>query len=137
MSTPVRLDDVLVRNAMTEGQLNRRSAPKQIELWAELGRMIADQVAPEDMIALTQGLKRVRVESVEARPPTAEALWDDVDTARESGELSRQLREDRVVYQASPHHPGWLEAIHPDGRRVTGTFREGRFEPRDGSGHAA
>lgn len=137
MSTPVRLDNELVRSAATEGQLNRRSTPRQIEYWAELGRLIADQVAPEDMMALTQGLKRVRVESVEARPPTAEALWDEVDTARESGELGRRLREDRVVYQASPRHPGWLEAIHPDGRRVTGTFREGRFEPMDGSGHAA
>jgi len=137
MSVPVRLEDHLVRHAAAEGQVNRRSTPKQIELWAELGRIIADQVSPEDMIALTQGLKKIRLERVQAQPPTSEALWDDVETARETGELGRQVRQDRVVYQASPTHPGYLEAIHPDGTRETGVFRQGKFRKSDGRDHAA
>ncbi|MDX1589013.1 MAG: hypothetical protein R3296_08750 [Oleiphilaceae bacterium] len=137
MSIPVRLDDRLVRHAAAEGQISHRSTPKQIELWAELGRRIADTISPQDVLALTQGLKTVRLERVNARPPATDQLWDQVDSARESGTLSQQIRQDRVVYQASTRHPGYLEALHPDGTRVTGEFRDGVFVKADGRDHAA
>lgn len=42
MSTAIKLDDKLVEAARIHGEAESRSAPKQIEYWARLGR-IAEQ----------------------------------------------------------------------------------------------
>lgn len=137
MTTPVRLEDTLVRRAAAEAQVHRRSTPKQIEFWAEIGRTIADAVSAEDLIAIAQGIRTVRVEAVVAEPVTSEELWAEVDTARESGDLGRSIARGRIVYQASETHPGMLDAIYPDGHRVVGNFRDGHFIARDGRDDAA
>nr|BBJ04579.1 hypothetical protein YBY_24280 [Marinobacter nauticus] len=41
MATAIRIDDKLIREALAEAQVQRRSAPKQIEYWAEIGRIVA------------------------------------------------------------------------------------------------
>jgi len=128
MTTAVRLDDTLVRHAAAEGAVHRRSTPKQIEYWAEIGRAVAGEVSAEDLIAIVQGIRQVSVEPVVAEPLTSEDLWAEVDQARESGELSRSIARGRVVYQASDDKPGYLQAIHPDGTREVGQFRNGRFK---------
>ncbi len=128
MSIPVRLDEILVRHAAAEGQVQRRSVPKQIELWAEIGRSIASNVNAEDLLALTQGLKKVKVERVEAEPLESDTLWADVDKARESGKLGRDIKRNRTVYQASATHAGYLEALYPNGSSAIGGFVNGTFE---------
>ena len=42
MATSVRLDDDLVSEAKVYGNASKRSVPKQIEHWAEIGRMAED-----------------------------------------------------------------------------------------------
>lgn len=128
MSIPVRLDEMLVRHAAAEGQVQRRSVPKQIELWAEIGRSIANEVNAEDLMALTQGLKKVRVERVEPEPLESENLWAEVDQARDSGKLGKDIKRNRTVYQASTTHAGYLEALYPNGSRAIGRFVNGTFE---------
>ncbi|GGY67009.1 TA system antitoxin ParD family protein [Marinobacter zhanjiangensis] len=137
MTTAVRLEDTLVRHASAEGQVQRRSTPKQIEFWAEIGRAVAGEVSAEDLIAISQGIRKVKVEPVMPEPVTSDDIWADVEADRESGGLSRHIARDRIVYQASTSRPGYLEAIYPDGQKVTGQFRNGRFEPLSGQGHAA
>lgn len=137
MTTAVRLDDTLVRYAAAEGAVQRRSTPKQIEYWAEIGRVVAGEVSAEDLIAILQGIRQVTVEPVVAEPLTSEDLWAEVDQARKSGELSRAIAGGRVVYQASDEKPGYLQAIHPDGTREVGQFRNGRFEALNKRDHAA
>lgn len=128
MSIPVRLDELLVRHAAAESQVQRRSVPKQIELWAEIGRSIASNVNAEDLLALSQGLKKVTVERVEAEPLESEALWADVDKARESGKLGSDIKRNSTVYQASTIHTGYLEALYPNGSSAVGRFVNGTFE---------
>ena len=128
MSIPVRLDEVLVRHAAAEAQVQRRSVPKQIELWAEIGRSIAQDVNAEDLLALTQGLKKVKLERVEPKPLTSDNLWAEVDCARDSGKLGKDLKRNRTVYQASATHAGYLEALYPNGSRAVGHFVNGTFE---------
>lgn len=128
MTTAVRLDDTLVRHAAAEAAVQRRSTPKQIEYWAEIGRVVAGEVSAEDLISILQGIRQVRVEPVSAEPVPSDDVWAEVDQARESGELSRTLARGRTVYQASDSKPGYLEAIYPDGSRVIGQFRNGQFE---------
>lgn len=42
MATSVRLDDEFVSDAKIYADVNKRSVPKQIEHWAEIGRMVED-----------------------------------------------------------------------------------------------
>jgi len=128
MTTAIRLDDNLVRHAAAEGQVHRRSTPKQIEYWAEIGRAVAGEVSAEDLIAILQGIRRVKVKPVVPEAVTSDDLWAEVDQARESGELSRSIARGRTVYQAAVDKPGYLEAIYPGGMREIGQFRNGRFE---------
>lgn len=137
MTTAVRLEDTLVRHASAEAQVQRRSTPKQIEFWAEIGRAIAGEVSAEDLIAISQGIRKVKVEPVTPESVSGDDIWAEVEADRESGELSRHIARDRIVYQASESRPGYLEAIYPDGQKITGQFRNGRFEPLSGQGHAA
>jgi len=137
MTTPVRLEKNLVRHAAAEAQIQRRSTPKQIEFWAEIGRAIAGEVSAEDLIAISQGVRRVRIEPVHPEALSSDDLWAEVEADRETGALSQHIARGRIVYQASERRPGYLEAIYPDGQRITGQFRNGRFEPLSGQDHAA
>ncbi len=64
MPSPMRLDASLVAAAEREGALQKRSIPKQIEFWAELGKAVEHIIGIEDIIAVTQGLKKIKVEPV-------------------------------------------------------------------------
>lgn len=62
MSTAIKLDDTLVEAARIYGEASHRSAPKQIEHWATLGR-IAEQnpdLSYEFIIGLLQARAQVR-----------------------------------------------------------------------------
>jgi hypothetical protein len=137
MTTAVRLDDNLVRHAAAEGQVNRRSTPKQIEFWAEIGRAVAGEVSAEDLIAIVQGIRQVKVEAVTPEPVTSDELWAEVEQARSGGELGRSIGRGRTVYQSATEKPGYLEAIYPDGSREVGQFRNGRFEALNSRDDAA
>ncbi len=106
MSTAVRLDDKLVGNAERVGKLQNRSAPKQLEHWAKLGQMIADNISSNDLYALLQGVATVRIEMPEAKPISPEPVFTAVDQARDSGQLSNTVSRAAIQYQASPTHPG-------------------------------
>ena len=127
MSTPIRLNKLLVEQAAAEAESSFRTTPRQIEYWAEIGRAVAGQLGADDVLALTQGFKTLTLEDADVTPPDTQQLWQDVDQVRDSGALSRAIRQERVVYQASEEHPGALEAIYPDGSRATGVFRNGQF----------
>lgn len=42
MATSVRLDDDFVSEAQVYAEVHKRSVPKQIEFWAEIGRIAED-----------------------------------------------------------------------------------------------
>ncbi len=41
-TSPMRLDSALVAAAKREGSLKKRSAPKQIEFWAKIGKIVEE-----------------------------------------------------------------------------------------------
>jgi len=129
MSIAIRLDEHLVREAETEALLHRRSTPKQIEYWAEIGRLVTDRVSANDLLGLVQGVAEVRVEFLPSSPVDADAVFAAVDEAREDGGLSREVSGAAVRYEASPGRPGLLDRILADGRRESGRFRNGQFIP--------
>ncbi|KAF0809566.1 hypothetical protein A167_01637 [Alcanivorax sp. S71-1-4] len=130
MASPMRLDDALIRDAEAEARLNRRSLPKQIEFWADLGRRMARLVSPEDLIRIQLGLGRLTIEDARSVSAEPEDVFAAVDALRERGELSAVVTRAPLAYQAVPGAPGVLEQISRDGRRVRGQFINGEFVPQ-------
>lgn len=127
MSTPLRVKNSLFKEAEVEGSLLNRSAAKQVEFWAELGKRVAHSVTPADMLALMQGIADVRVEVPESKPINPEQVFAEVDKASSSGQLGQQITRGALYYEASQSRPGLLDQVMPDGRRCTGHFSNGSF----------
>ena len=127
MASPMRLDAALVRAAEAQGRLEKRSTPRQIEYWAELGRQLAGELSLEDVLAVRQGLARVRVEAVEVGPVDSDEVFARVDELREDVGLYEAVTEAPVHFEPSRSRPGMLDRVYPDGRRETGVFRDGEF----------
>jgi len=126
-SHPMRLDQKLLEAATRAGEIYKRSPPRQIEYWAELGRAVADQVDPVDLLKLQQGLVRLTLQPVASSPVDAETVLEDLRAARASKRLSGQVTGARVRYQASTRYPGLLDQLLADGRRRVGRFVSGHF----------
>lgn len=129
MSTPLRLSDDLVHDAEAEALIHKRSIPKQIEYWAEIGKAIAHTVSNSDLLALMQGIAQVQIAPRAAAPVDPLTVLASIEEAREDGTLRRSISQARIRYEASPTHPGLLDRIHPDGHRETGRFLNGEFVP--------
>ncbi len=129
MASPIRLDEKLIQDATAEASVNRRTTPKQIELWAEIGRAVSDRVSPQDLLAITQGLAEIRVDRVQGYTLETKSVLDLV--ARERGQLTKRLMSHGPNYQVCTDHPGYLEEVLPDGSRRIGQFEQGEFHPLD------
>lgn len=129
MSSPVRLDDQLVKDAKREGSLQKRSVPRQIEYWAMLGRTMENVVSLKDAVAVQQGIKALRIEPATSPPVDSDAVFDILEMMRENGSLSKKVSTAAVYYEATPGRPGFLDKVDTQaGTRQTGQFRNGEFE---------
>jgi hypothetical protein len=64
MASPLRLNAALIEAAGREGAVQKRSVPRQIEFWAELGKAVESVVGPADVVAVIQGIKKIKVKPV-------------------------------------------------------------------------
>ena len=129
MSIPLRVNNNLFKEAETEGLLMNRSAAKQVEFWAELGKRVAHSVTPVDMLALMQGIAKVIIEIPDLKPIDPNHIFAEVDKANLTGKLGRHITQGTVYYEASQRQPGLLDQVTPDGNRQTGHYKNGKFLP--------
>jgi hypothetical protein len=128
-SSPVRLQEQLMRSAAMAGALHQRSAAQQVEYWSALGREVAGMVDPEQLLAVQAGLARLRVEPVRAAAVPPAQVFAALDHDRLSGSLAQAVCSAPVRYQACRSYPGYLERINADGSLTIGCFTEGVFRP--------
>ncbi len=128
-SNPMRLDRELVQAASAVAERQKRSVPRQIEYWAELGRSVESVLDPETLIAVQEGLARLVVEMAPSAPVSSADVFRDLDNSRARGTLSTRVSSAPVRYQASTSAPGLLEQIHSDGAKILGRFSSGQFVP--------
>ncbi len=128
MSIALRLNDELVHAAEAEGALLKRTAPKQIEFWAELGRQVAAQVGSRELLALMQGAARLQVEPVRVPSIDVDDLFAKVET-RAVHDGDALIGGSGPRYAASQSHPGLIDRLDPDGCRTPGRFVDGQFHP--------
>lgn len=127
-TSPMRLDSALVAAAKREGSIKKRSAPKQIELWAELGKAVEHVLNYQDVFAVIQGLKKVKVESVESVAVDPVDVFNSLEDSRKKGELAEKVTSAVIYFEASQRRPGLLDRVNTaTGERQTGQFCGGEF----------
>jgi len=129
MASPLRLSAALVEAAEKEGAVQKRSAPKQIEFWAELGKAVDGVIDAADVVAVIQGLRKIKVEPVTSMAVDSRDVFDSLETIRESGGLAEKVTSAAVYYEASLSRPGLLDRVSSHtGERQTGQFHKGVFK---------
>jgi hypothetical protein len=129
MAGPMRLDAALIAAAEREATIQKRSIPKQIEFWAELGKALEHIIGMDDAIAVMQGLKKIQLEPFESSTADPNDVFNVLENSRISGRLSEQVTEATVYYEASKKHPGFLDQVEKaTGKRETGRFLNGEFK---------
>ncbi len=130
-TSPIRLNPSLIEAAEREGRVQRRSTPKQIEYWADLGRAVERVIDLSDVFAILQGLKRLKLENVESVGVDADEVFDDLHARTDSPQLSNEVTAAAVYFEASAAHPGLIDRVDSvTGERRSGQFRNGKFETR-------
>lgn len=129
MTSPIRLSSALVAAAEKEGTIQKRSVPKQIEFWAELGKSVARVMDLSDVFAIIQGLKKVKVEPVTSVAVDPGDVFNSLENKRKSGNLAEKVTSSAVYYEASLSQQGLLDRVNSDtGERETGQFHNGEFK---------
>lgn len=127
-SSPLRLDSDLVRAASAAARLHKRTLPRQIEYWAEIGRAVEKRIAMEDLLAVREGLARLIVQKGSMDAPEPVDVFNELETARKTGALAEAVANSSPVrYQVSQARPGLLERVEQGGRRTLGRFQNGEF----------
>jgi len=128
MGRPIRISDEMMHLAEADSVLSKRSPPKQIEFWAEIGRRIEQQLTQGDLTVLLQGFATVSLVPPDVVRVDAQAVFDQVDTVRDNGTLADEVTQAPVRYETSPTHPGYIDRL-TNGQRETGRFHNGEFIP--------
>lgn len=127
MAGPIRLDDDIISLATASASIEKRSVPKQIEYWAEIGRQVEQRVDRAGLLAIIQGYAEVDVRPITSGPVDIDDVFGKLAADRASGKLTKAVTQAPFIYEASKTHPGFLDRIGEDGQRMTGYFEEGEF----------
>ncbi len=126
-----RIDSKLAEQAEREARIEHRSKAKQLEYWAKLGRAISSKLHLADAIAVTQGLKEIRLEypqPLQSITIDTYDIFNDLESDRKKGTLSQKVTTARIYYEASLTEDGCLDKVDSaTGRRETGQFEDGEF----------
>lgn len=131
-ASPIRLDPKLVELAKKEGVIKKRSAPKQIEYWAELGKAIESVIDLKEAYEIIQGFMKLTVESLESKAVDPKDVFNSLEKKRKSGELSKMVTTSSIYFEASKTKPGLLDRVNLiTGERQTGKFHNGKYETQE------
>jgi len=128
-SRSIRLDAELIDAAEHQGKAMHRSAPNQIEFWAALGRRLAPALSHRDLLAISQGLARIRVEAESSPRLDPDQVFAAVAAQSHKPFVSAAEQPAPFQYEASDS-PGFIDRVDAHGNRVTGTMVNGQFVAR-------
>lgn len=124
MSAPLRLSDELLKEAAAEIELSKRTLPKQIEHWAQLGQKIEPFLKRSDVLALLQGatgVADVKIIPKDSRPVEMDAVLKRIERDRKSG-----------VLESSMARSFWFEESSDGGsKEIVRKTRDGKSERRE------
>jgi len=130
-ATSIRINETLYSAADRAGHIQKRSIAKQVELWAELGKAVENIVNIEDVFAVIQGLKKLRIEPATTNRVESDEVFSALENDRKKGTLPGKVTTAKIYYEASPSTPGFLDRVDSrTGERQTGRFYDGSFVPK-------
>ncbi len=128
----IRISEQLAFQAQAAGALQHRSAPNQLEYWATLGKMISSKINIEDALAILQGLKTIKIETLPSAPVDPDSVFDRLESDRAKGFTDKPVTGAPFFYEASLSRPGSIDKVDTKtGLRTTGQFKNGVFEAVD------
>ena len=127
----VKLAASIYTAAKESADRNHRSVPKQLEFWADMGRVLDEAgVSKVELMEATQAL-RLRSRNM---PTRAQSLVQELvgffaePSTRIRADFASMIGADQgPIYGTDPGHPGKFVEKRPDGSEVIGTFRDGNF----------
>lgn len=124
----IRLNSSLVESAEKSSSKLFRTAPKQIEFWATIGRKLESYLRPSDLAKIIEGSAIVvEVEERKIEDFSLDAVNEDIEFMRDSGTLKSELAGSEYWYDISASHKGYLERKNIDGEVTVGKFIDGKF----------
>lgn len=128
----LRIDEALALQAEREARIESRSKTKQIEYWANLGRVVASKISIADAFAVVQGIKNIKLEipqAVQSVPIDSDDVFNDLEKARTKNLLAEKVTSARIYFEMSKANPGFLDRVDAvTGKRQAGTFKNGQFK---------
>ena len=128
----VRIDKDLALQAEREARIQKRSIAKQIEYWAKIGKAISSKLSIEDVFAVSQGIKTIKLEvtpSVQSISVNSDDIFNDLENDRAKGLLAKDVTPAKIYYEASVEHPGYLDRVNSvTQKRQAGIFENGEFK---------
>lgn len=128
ISRSIRLNAELIEAAEIQGKALHRSAPSQIEFWASLGRRLAPILSHKDILAISQGLAHISVETEPSSRVNPNEVFAAGAQARNNPFVSAAANPASFQFEMS-QTPGYIDRVDVDGSRVTGKMVNGQFVP--------
>ncbi len=125
MSKPIRIDPAMLERAKIEGRMFRRSPPKQIEFWAEIGRQVSSLVDARDLFAVFTGAASVKITHNLSQPVSTTDVLAKLKADRSSGALRNSVTTAKATYGID--EDGRIRRTTADGRESLGDLVDGQF----------
>ncbi|MFC3120751.1 TA system antitoxin ParD family protein [Agaribacter flavus] len=126
-TSPMRLNEQLVKDAQIIGSTLNRTTAEQIEYWSEVGKRVSANLTHAQVISLFQGSASIKIEThceQEINP------FDVANEVNADTSLSHDLHsQGNVLYSPNTDmtHVGTLKATFPNGEVKFGNFVNGNF----------
>lgn len=128
----LRIDKDLALQAEREARIQNRSKTKQLEFWAKIGKAMSSKLSIEDVFAVSQGIKTIKVEvspSGQSIPVGSDDVFNDLESDRGKGLLAESVTSAKIYYEASIEQPGYIDQVNSvTKRRQAGSFENGEFK---------
>jgi hypothetical protein len=108
MARPIRISSSLLEDAEIQGALEHRSAPKQVEYWASIGKLVSAKMTPEDSLALLQGFLNVNLVASNPADFDIDDIMAEVESDRATGTLANKVSDSPFRYGIDPNNPSQL-----------------------------
>jgi len=126
-SKPLIVSDTLYFQAESVGDVHKRSVSKQLEFWAELGKIAEQNLTRQQVDDLLHGRAKVETKPLESVYVGFNDIFNELENDRKNGTLASQVVTSSEWYRLSEKHPGFLEKINRSGDIIIGTIQDGKF----------
>ncbi len=124
---PIKISKRLYHLADEEGMPLVRSAAKQVEYWAIIGRVVEKNLIPQQVNELLQEKIEILVRPLKSQSVDFEEVFGQLEADRKSGKLTSQVVSGSEWFRMSEKHPGLLEKQTSDGQILVGKIENGVF----------